>query len=192
MTEEFENFADQFTDKLMERLSSEGLSTSIGVHTVEKLGGTYEAATIRTSGSEIAVNVNLSEAYQKLQEGKAMDQLVDHAAKQATEALARKPQISAADILNYEKMKHRIDVEVVSAGRNAGMLKNIPHEQMEDMAVVYRILLDTNDSTKGRHENSAKISACITERTYQNRKIPVIIPLLQMCKRKGRKNRIRA
>ena len=43
-----------------------------------------------------------------------------------------------------------------------------------------------------RNENSAKISACITEKTYQNRKIPVIIPLLQMCKRKERKNRIRA
>ena len=33
-------------------------------------------------------------------------------------------------------------MEVVSADRNAEMLENVPHEQMEDMAVVYRLILD--------------------------------------------------
>ncbi len=39
-------------------------------------------------------------------------------------------------------------MEVVCAERNADMLKNVPHEQMEDMAVVYRLVL--SESTDGR------------------------------------------
>ena len=38
-------------------------------------------------------------------------------------------------------MKTKLAMEVVSADRNADMLQNVPHEQMEDIAVVYRLIL---------------------------------------------------
>ena len=37
-------------------------------------------------------------------------------------------------------------MEVVSAETNADMLKNVPHQNMEDMAVVYRFVLDSNEN----------------------------------------------
>lgn len=45
------------------------------------------------------------------------------------------------DLTNYDEMKSKLAMEVVSADRNAEMLENVPHEQMEDMAVVYRLIL---------------------------------------------------
>lgn len=36
-------------------------------------------------------------------------------------------------------------MEVVSAKRNANLLSKVPHENMEDMAVVYRFILDSNE-----------------------------------------------
>ena len=46
------------------------------------------------------------------------------------------------DLTNYDEMKSKLAMEVVSADRNAEMLENVPHEQMEDIAVVYRLILD--------------------------------------------------
>ncbi len=40
-------------------------------------------------------------------------------------------------------------MEVVSAERNAEMLENVPHKQMEDMAVVYRLVLDKDNAGNG-------------------------------------------
>lgn len=36
-------------------------------------------------------------------------------------------------------------MEVVSAERNAELLETVPHKNMEDMAVVYRFLIDSTD-----------------------------------------------
>ena len=40
-------------------------------------------------------------------------------------------------------------MEVVSAEKNAELLESVPHERMEDMAVVYRFVLDQTDSGNG-------------------------------------------
>ena len=42
-------------------------------------------------------------------------------------------------------MKDKHIMEVVSAEANADMLDKVPHQQMENMAVVYRFELDSND-----------------------------------------------
>ncbi|WP_155830828.1 DUF5688 family protein [Butyrivibrio sp. AE3009] len=44
--------------------------------------------------------------------------------------------------------KGKLAMEVVSAERNAELLETVPHRNMEDMAIVYRIVLDS--SSEGR------------------------------------------
>jgi hypothetical protein len=46
-------------------------------------------------------------------------------------------------------MKSKLSMEVVSAEKNAELLESVPHERMEDMAVVYRFVLDQTDSGNG-------------------------------------------
>ena len=53
------------------------------------------------------------------------------------------PKLQVSDLTNYAEMKSRLAMEVVSAERNARMLQNVPHEQREDIAVVYRLVLDS-------------------------------------------------
>ena len=43
-------------------------------------------------------------------------------------------------------MKEKLSIEVISAETNAELLTKIPHESMEDMAVVYRFVLESNDT----------------------------------------------
>ncbi|SFL46602.1 hypothetical protein SAMN05216390_13125 [Lachnospiraceae bacterium KH1T2] len=42
-------------------------------------------------------------------------------------------------------MKQTLSMEVVPAERNADMLEKVPHKNIEDMAVVYRFVLDASD-----------------------------------------------
>ena len=42
-------------------------------------------------------------------------------------------------------MKEKLAMEVVSAEANKEMLETVPHQNMEDMAVVYRFVLNSDD-----------------------------------------------
>ena len=46
---------------------------------------------------------------------------------------------------DYEQMKDKLVMEVVSAERNADLLAKVPHQEMEDMAVVYRFVMQSDD-----------------------------------------------
>lgn len=51
----------------------------------------------------------------------------------------------AAALTNYEWAKKLLCVEVVGAGQNTEMLENVPHKDMEDLAMTYRIQLGRNE-----------------------------------------------
>jgi len=46
---------------------------------------------------------------------------------------------------DYSQMKEMLAMEVVSAETNAEMLATVPHQNIEDMAVVYRFVLNSDE-----------------------------------------------
>ena len=42
-------------------------------------------------------------------------------------------------------MKEKLSVEVISADANADLLANVPHDRMEDLAVVYRFVMESSE-----------------------------------------------
>ena len=70
-------------------------------------------------------------------------------ANSVEEGLGKGPGIDVNSITDYEQMKGQLSMEVVSAERNAELLSHVPHEEMEDMAVVYRLVLDQTSEGNG-------------------------------------------
>ena len=62
------------------------------------------------------------------------------------QGLENVPSVDASELTNYEVMKEKLSIEVISAETNAVLLTKVPHESMEDMAVVYRFVLESNDT----------------------------------------------
>lgn len=62
------------------------------------------------------------------------------------QGLENVPSVDASELTNYEVMKEKLSIEVISAETNAELLTKVPHESMEDMAVVYRFVLESNDT----------------------------------------------
>ena len=74
-----------------------------------------------------------------------MDEVVSEASDTVIRGFDNQPSIDVASLMDYEQMKDKLIMEVVSTEANADMLANVPHVEMEDMSVVYRFVIDSND-----------------------------------------------
>ena len=80
---------------------------------------------------------------------KEIPEIAEHFADAVEKGFRESPQVDLESLSDYEQMKSKLSMEVVSAEKNAELLESVPHERMEDMAVVYRFVLDQTDSGNG-------------------------------------------
>ena len=143
---DYENFKEQFIEQLQEGLYERGTTDAkVRTQTVEKLNGGYDAVTITPADSNIGVTLNINAFYEAYENGADMSECVAKAANTAVHGIENTPAVDVASLTDYEQMKDKLAMEVVSTETNQEMLANVPHKEMEDMSVVYRFVLDSND-----------------------------------------------
>jgi hypothetical protein len=89
--------------------------------------------------------MSLEKFYDAMQDGTPYDRVVDKAVDVINNGIDKRPEIDVAALTDYSQMKEKLAMEVVSAEANKEMLQNVPHQNMEDMAVVYRFVLSSDD-----------------------------------------------
>lgn len=143
---DYETFKQEMTEDIKQKLYERGIDdVEVNFHNVEKTNQSYESMTVVQGGSNIGVNFNIESAFE------AYEQTGDYAGVLAESTLVimngleNMPVIDASELVNYETMKEKLSVEVISAEANAELLTKVPHENMEDMAVVYRFVLESNE-----------------------------------------------
>ena len=142
---DFNEFKEQFTEDVKQGLADAGIDAKISINTVEKMNETYEAMTVTPEGSNVGVNVNMEKFFEVYENGTPYEDVVDKAVNVIEGGFANQPTVDVAALTDYDQMKDKLIMEVVSAEANADMLDKVPHKDMEDMAVVYRFELDSND-----------------------------------------------
>lgn len=146
---EYEKFKEQFVEDLKERLEAGGEKYSVDLNAVQKMNQNYEAVTVKPEDAIIGVNLNMTEIYERYDRGMSYDTLVREVAEKADRALHDRPDFNLDALQDYDQMKEKLSMEVVSAERNADLLEKVPHKNMEDMAVVYRFVLDSDSDGRG-------------------------------------------
>lgn len=58
------------------------------------------------------------------------------------------PKLDTDALNDYSEVRGRLSMEMVETGRNAGGLRHIPHEEMEDLSVVCRIVVGLNRQSR--------------------------------------------
>ena len=139
---DYEQFKERIEEDLHQALADHGIDANLSQHHVEKLNASYDALSVTPEGSHIGANANLSAMFEAIENGQDYNEVVSRASESIIAGIEKTPEINVEDLTNYDEMKSKLAMEVVSADRNAEMLENVPHEQMEDMAVVYRLILD--------------------------------------------------
>ncbi len=138
----YQEFRENFKDLVEKTFEDKGLhDIEVENHLVEKVNETYDAFTVKHIGSDVGVNINVSEAYSVYAKDEAdMKTIANGFVKKTVDALLNAPVISNGidEIQNYEAMKNKLVMEVVSSETNAGFLETVPHKDIEDMSVIYR------------------------------------------------------
>lgn len=145
----YEEFKENLANDVKEQMESRsGSGVTVETRTVEKMNETYDALTVKPDDSIIGVNLNVTSLYKEYEDGKDFDSIVNGAAEVAENALSNKPDFNLDVIKDYDQMKDKLAIEVVSAERNKDLLETVPHKDIEDMAVVYRFVIgDTQAGT---------------------------------------------
>ena len=141
---DYEQFKESFAEDLKTNLQKLGIEADVSEHHIEKLNGSYDALSVTPKGSGVGVNANFDEIFHAMERGRDYNEVLSGVTESLKGSLAHMPKFQVSDLTNYAEMKNRLAMEVVSAERNARMLQNVPHEQMEDIAVVYRLVLDSS------------------------------------------------
>lgn len=64
------------------------------------------------------------------------------------QAIDRTPRFDVGVLSNYEAMKPKLMMEIIPRKGNEERPENIPHQKLEDLALIYR--LDMGDSSSGK------------------------------------------
>lgn len=145
---DYENFKEQFVKDVQEAMKDEGIDVTCQVHEVKKLNESYEAVTVTPEGSNIGVNVPLEKIFSNYENGRPYEEVIEKSVEMISNGIKDRPEFDIESLSDYSQMKNTLVMEVVSTDTNKEMLENVPHENMEDMSVVYRFLV--NEDSNGR------------------------------------------
>lgn len=144
---DYETFKQEMTEDLKQRLYERGIEdVEMGFHNVEKANQHYESLTVRQEGSNVGVNFNIESAFAEYEHTGDYAGVLAESTHAIMQGLENVPSVDESELTNYEVMKEKLSIEVISAETNAELLTKVPHESMEDMAVVYRFVLESNDA----------------------------------------------
>lgn len=147
-TGEFERFTEYATDGLIGRLKQ------LGIEEITLITGSIEGpkeictvASIEDRKTGASVWINLTEMYELIRNEGASDRVINSTADRI--AIEMKKVSSDLDILSdYGKIRTKLTMEMLETNRYRELLKNVPHEGMEDLSVVYRIVLNESKESK--------------------------------------------
>lgn len=144
---DYETFKQEFTEDLKQRLYERGIEdVEMSFQKVEKTNQNYEALTVRQEGNNVGVNFNIENAFSDYEHTGDYAGVLAESTFAIVQGIENAPSVDTAELTNYEAMKEKLSIEVISAETNADLLTKIPHESIEDMAVVYRFVLESNEA----------------------------------------------
>ena len=144
---DYENFKEELIEGLKENFETRGIEgmSFRDQGQVNKLNGGYDGVVVTPQDSAIGVTVNMTKLYEAHENGAPLGEIIDKAADMVVNGLDNQPKIDVATLTDYDQMREKLIMEVVSTEANKEMLSNIPHKEMEDMSVVYRFDMGTNE-----------------------------------------------
>lgn len=149
----YEQFLEQMKEELKARFATdlppEYSDVRIGIRDVEKLQGeSYRGLSFRSGDSPVEANLNLTGAFQAYEAGRPFEDILKEVEAQLMKIVDRTPQFDVREMSDYESMKSKLMLEVIPQKGNEDRLENIPHQKVEDLALIYR--LDMGDSIGGK------------------------------------------
>lgn len=130
-----------FASAIKRTLEREYPDSDVEIHEVPKNNSQmWTGIVIRGKGRNIAPTVYLEELFKMYRNGKPLDEICRTVQRIHTETNPA-GNFDVSSITDFAAVKGKICFKLVNAGRNAAMLREVPHRLWQDLAVVYYVVI---------------------------------------------------
>lgn len=139
---EYEDFVKQFLDELQQNMAAQGVELH-RLEVTKNNGVVKDGVAVRYPDSPVAPTVYLEDLYEMHKDGYSVSNLVDTTAANLERHKNMAPEMP---VLTTETARENLYCAVVNTADNEEMLKNVPHENLEDLSVVARFRVGEDGS----------------------------------------------
>ena len=137
---DYYGFLDEMVDKLQVVQNPFSSQFRVNVKDVEKANGmSYRGIEVSDQQVGMGVTINMDKHYKMYLGGKSVDEIADLVQQQVADAFERRPDVDMSRLKDYESLCSNVMMEAVSREKNTEYLQNIPHFDMADLSIIYRL-----------------------------------------------------
>lgn len=148
----FEEFQDYAEMNLADALPEEYADAKITINKVVKNNGmVLTALTVLPDGQNVAPNIYLDGFYAEYRAGSDLKTVMEEMADMCMAHIDAPQEFAniGTDFQNFDYVKERVIMVAVSRERNAELLTQVPHHNKEDLALIYKVLVDSGKEGMG-------------------------------------------
>ena len=116
---------------------------------VKNNGVTFKGVVIHRKGSSISPQIYLEKYYEEYQNGKKIDSICTEIIDIYRQNNIETHDINTLQFTEFKNVKDKICFKLINAEKNQGILHEIPHRKMLDLAVTYYINADVKENLNG-------------------------------------------
>lgn len=141
---EYRDFVEQVKEQIQDFLPEKFADAEVSVNQVIKNNDCIlDGLTIKTEESNVTPTIYLNPYYEQIKNGAEFDSVLSVIAE-AYERHYIDHDMDVSAVTDYERVKHKIICKLINGEANTQVLQDKPHTKVEDLAVIYQILMNQN------------------------------------------------
>ena len=141
---DYEKFKQFSAENIRDFLPKEYEDARVEVQKIRKIGDDYDGLIVRKEGSEVSPAVNLNKMYDEYLVGKTIGTVLADMAEIVQTAV---PIVTRSMLTDYDSVKERLFIRVCNTGDNEALLENVPHREMDGIAMTYHVKIGESDNS---------------------------------------------
>lgn len=138
-------FADGVAEQMKEYLPTEMQDVECTVVENRKNNGVIMTGiTFKMPDKNIAPVIYVSPFFEKIKHGEPISEVMEEIADCFLENCECQEITQGLNLLEYENIKQYIEPALINTKANQKMLSQVPHERMEDLSVIYKVILPSS------------------------------------------------
>ena len=139
---EYRDFVEQVKEQIQDFLPEKFADAAVEVNQIVKNNDcVLDGLMVRTEESNIAPTIYLNPYFEQIQDGAELDDVLAQIAS-VYQSHYIDHDIDVSAVTDFDKIKEKIVCKLINEEANQQFLQDKPYSKLEDLAVVYQILMD--------------------------------------------------
>lgn len=142
----FDEFVEKVENEIKDWLPESAGNFRTEVRDVQKINEVYKGLIVEREGDPVSPTINLSTLYEDFEKIGNFEQVMEAI---STMAVMRPEGLEVNMIEKYENAKDMLFIRVSSIEQNAAFLENVPHKEVDGLAITYHLLTEMGENGMG-------------------------------------------